>query len=180
VKYVGANAYSGYRPSITPSIFTRSPELQRKARIFLRRELQVFPFLSPNHTSFGIGDRRATNTEFLLEYIIAVLKVWDMKSHNEGQNMDLDQTEPGGGTGVGNGNGDGVGTGRAVQLVGDYLGRDVTRRLFRELEMWLRSPFQKLGEWDGSVQYGIECEGEKVAEDMREGRERERERSRER
>ena len=46
----------------------------------MRRELQVFGFLNPNNPSTGMNDRRANNAEFLLEYIVAILKKVDSES----------------------------------------------------------------------------------------------------
>lgn len=68
--HVGANRTSQYQ-HFTPSTFASNPTLQTRARIFLRRELRVFPFL----------DRRpaGANREFLVEYAVAVLKAHDPK-----------------------------------------------------------------------------------------------------
>lgn len=65
--HVGANAISGYR-DFTASEFAVSAELQSRARMFLRRELQVFSFLE------GEAVPRGGNREFLLEYVTAVLR----------------------------------------------------------------------------------------------------------
>jgi len=114
--HVGANRISQYR-TFTPSIFAACPALQTRARIFLRRELRVFPFL----------DRRpaGANREFLVEYVVAVLKSHDPKSAD----------------------------GRAGELLGGFLGREDAVLLLHELDAWLRSPFEKLEVWDERVQY---------------------------
>jgi hypothetical protein len=44
----------------------------------MRRELQVFEFLNPERSN-ETGDRRANNAEFLLEYIVAILKTVDIQ-----------------------------------------------------------------------------------------------------
>ncbi|KXT15492.1 hypothetical protein AC579_3399 [Pseudocercospora musae] len=62
---VGANRISQYQ-DFTVQDFATSAELQSRAKIFLRRELQVFTFLDNNP--------RAGNRGFLMEYIVAVLK----------------------------------------------------------------------------------------------------------
>lgn len=126
--HVGANAISGYR-NITPQTFASSPELIRKARIFIRRELKVFDFLNPDSTEHpmqgGQLDRRSTNAEFLLEYIIEILKVIQIKGSS----------------------------GQAEELLKDYLGRANAKLFLHELESWLRSPCERIMEWDQMVQY---------------------------
>jgi hypothetical protein len=120
--HVGANRISQYR-TFTPAIFASSPALQTRARIFLRRELRVFPFL----------DRRpaGANREFLVEYVVAVLKSHDPKSAD----------------------------GRAGELLGGFLGREDAGLLLHELDAWLRSPFERLEGWDEKVQYADSAEG---------------------
>jgi hypothetical protein len=63
---------------------------------------------------------------YLVEYIVAVLRGWDVKGAE----------------------------GRAQELVAEFLGRRSAALLLHELEAWLRSPFDALGEWDRQVQYG--------------------------
>jgi hypothetical protein len=120
--HVGANRVSQYR-TFTPSTFAASSALQTRARIFLRRELRVFPFL----------DRRpaGANREFLVEYVVAVLRSHDPKSAD----------------------------GRAGELLGGFLGREDAGLLLHELDAWLRSPFEKLEVWDEKVQYLDSDEG---------------------
>ncbi|EME78059.1 uncharacterized protein MYCFIDRAFT_110984, partial [Pseudocercospora fijiensis CIRAD86] len=67
---VGANRISQYQ-DFTVQEFATSPELQSRAKTFLRRELQVFTFLDSNP--------RAGNRGFLMEYIVAVLKSNELK-----------------------------------------------------------------------------------------------------
>ena len=115
--HVGANRISQYQ-TFTPASFAASPALQTRARIFLRRELRVFGFL----------DRRpaGANREFLIEYLVAVLKSNDPKGAD----------------------------GHAGELVKEFLGREDARLLLHELDAWLRSPYERLGAWDSHVQYG--------------------------
>ncbi|KAI9846542.1 MAG: hypothetical protein M1830_007448, partial [Pleopsidium flavum] len=63
--HVGTNRLSKFR-DLTPSLFTHDTELISRARTWIRRELQVFSFLT-------------NNAEFLLEYIIAILKTVDIQ-----------------------------------------------------------------------------------------------------
>ncbi|KAL3296499.1 DSBA-like thioredoxin domain-containing protein [Colletotrichum asianum] len=65
-------------------MFASDSELVSRARTFLRRELQVFEFLSPDNDARTpeadpVRRRRANNAEFLLEYIVAILKTVDMQ-----------------------------------------------------------------------------------------------------
>lgn len=115
--HVGANRISQYQ-TFTPASFAASPALQTRARIFLRRELRVFDFL----------DRRpaGANREFLIEYLVAVLKSNDPKGAD----------------------------GHAEELVKEFLGREDARLLLHELDAWLRSPYERLEAWDSHVQYG--------------------------
>lgn len=139
--HVGSNRHSGYRPagSITPDLFKRQPEHLSRARAFIRRELQVFDFLEPTSsllppdsengastTSHLITQprRRVTNREYLLEYIVSILQAIPLKG-SEGQ---------------------------AEELLAEYLGRVNARLFLHELESWLRSPFERLSDWDRAVQ----------------------------
>jgi hypothetical protein len=114
--HVGANRISQYQ-TFTPASFAASSTLQTRARIFLRRELRVFEFL----------DRRpaGANREFLIEYIVAVLKSNDPKGADS----------------------------HAEELVKEFLGREDARLLLHELDAWLRSPYERLEAWDSHVQY---------------------------
>jgi hypothetical protein len=114
--HVGANRISQYQ-TFTPASFAASSALQTRARIFLRRELRVFDFL----------DRRpaGANREFLIEYLVAVLKSNDPKGAD----------------------------GHAEELVKEFLGREDARLLLHELDAWLRSPYERLEAWDTHVQY---------------------------
>ncbi|CZT15265.1 uncharacterized protein RCC_12314 [Ramularia collo-cygni] len=108
--HVGSNCLSGYK-DFSPDDYTRSPELQSRTRTFLRRELQVFTFLG--------------NRDFLIEYIIAVLKKYHVKSAD----------------------------GRAEELLREFLGEANSKLLLHELQMWLRSSLPTLRAWDAKTQY---------------------------
>lgn len=121
--HVGANRISQYR-DFTCEDFARSTELQSRARVFLRRELKVFTFLDT------AAAPRGGNREFLLEYVVAILKTNELKGAN----------------------------GHAEDLLADYLGRENVRLLLHELEAWLRSPYTALDAWDRHVQYSTDRE----------------------
>ncbi|KAI2635613.1 hypothetical protein GGS26DRAFT_506068 [Hypomontagnella submonticulosa] len=125
--HVGSNQRSGYR-DLTPRVFESDPEMVSRARTWLRRELQVFEFLRTPPTVQSSDDamtrRRANNAEFLLEYIIAILKTVDIQGSQ----------------------------GQAEEMLKDFLGRDNTKLLLHELNNFLRSPWS-LEAWDRKVQY---------------------------
>jgi hypothetical protein len=147
---VGSNRLSKYR-ELTPQLFSRDEELVSRARKWIRRELQVFEFLNPDsvetsdrsdlvnndigtegrghierrHGEQRLAHRRANNAEFLLEYIIAILRTVDMKGS----------------------------AGQAEELLREFVGRANARLFLHELQSWLRSPYTNLGDWDRHVQY---------------------------
>ncbi|KZF21836.1 hypothetical protein L228DRAFT_248591 [Xylona heveae TC161] len=130
-RHVGSNRLSRFR-DLTPQMFCRDAELVSRARKWIRRELQVFAFLNPETTNgdgSGGGDeavsRRANNAEFLLEYIIAILKTVDIKDSG----------------------------GQAEDMLQEFLGRDNAKLFLHELRAWLRSPYVSLQDWDRAVQY---------------------------
>jgi hypothetical protein len=120
--HVGSNRLSRFR-DLTPELFGSDDELVSRARKWIRRELQVFEFLTPDHSSSS--DRRANNAEFLLEYIVAILKSVDTQSSG----------------------------GQAEEMLQEFLGRDNTRLFLHEMRAWLRSPYVALSDWDRAVQY---------------------------
>ncbi|KAL3482425.1 hypothetical protein BJX99DRAFT_217028 [Aspergillus californicus] len=131
---VGSNRLSQYR-EITPEMFNRDEELVSRARKWIRRELQIFEFLNPNVASGSqvtrpgqqrLESRRGNNAEFLLEYVIAILRTVDIKGS----------------------------AGQAEELLRDFLGRDNASLFLHELQAWLRSPYTSLEDWDRNVQYG--------------------------
>ncbi|KAF8866159.1 hypothetical protein BDZ45DRAFT_700781 [Acephala macrosclerotiorum] len=126
--HVGSNRVSRFK-DLTPSMFTQDAELVSRARKWIRRELQVFSFLSPDSSaaSGSSGDRRANNAEFLLEYIIAILKTVDIQGS----------------------------AGQAEEMLKDFLGRENTRLFLHEMRSWLRSPYTSLEDWDRNVQYHL-------------------------
>ncbi|KIW00399.1 uncharacterized protein PV09_08108 [Verruconis gallopava] len=121
--HVGSNSISGHR-NFTARTFSASLELQSRARIWIRRELGVFDFLNSVKGPNG-ATRRVNNAEFLLEYIIAMLKSVDIKDCS----------------------------GRAEHILGEFLGKSNARLFLHELEAWLRSPYCDVREWDAVVQY---------------------------
>jgi len=125
--HVGSNPMSRYR-NITPALFESEPELLSRARAWLRRELQVFEFLCTPTDAQSSGDtitrRRANNAEFLLEYIIAILKTVDIQGSQ----------------------------GAAEDMLSEFLGRENTKLLLHELRNFLRSPWS-IEVWDRKVQY---------------------------
>ncbi|KAJ5652078.1 hypothetical protein N7507_009504 [Penicillium longicatenatum] len=135
---VGSNRLSQYS-EVTPEHFNRDESLVSRARKWIRRELQVFTFLNPEAETDedrGRGrlprpgtqrleDRRANNAEFLLEYVIAILRTVDIKGS----------------------------AGQAEELLRDFIGRDHARLFLHELLAWLRSPYVSLEDWDRHVQY---------------------------
>ncbi|KAI1609081.1 hypothetical protein EDD37DRAFT_612382 [Exophiala viscosa] len=132
---VGTNRISRYR-ELTPESFVKDERLTSRARMWVRRELQVFDFLngeSAPSSSRATSDRRASNADFLLEYIIAILKSIDLKGS----------------------------TGQAEELLKDFLGRDNAGLFLHELEAWLRSPYERLKDWDRAVQYAIPAKVER-------------------
>lgn len=123
--HVGSNRFSGYR-DINPQMIARSADLQSRARMWIRRELRVFTFLHVE-VSGSSSDAATTtsNAEFLLSYIVSILKMVDIKASN----------------------------GHAENLLAEFLGRENSRLFLHELHAWLRSPYRKLEEWDEEVQY---------------------------
>ena len=127
---VGTNRLSQYR-EITPQSFNQDETLVSRARKWIRRELHVFEFLNPDNTgdgsnlSHGSTRRRAHNAEFLLEYIIAILRTVDIKGSG----------------------------GQAEDLLQEFIGRPNARLFLHELHAWLRSPYNSLEDWDRAVQY---------------------------
>ena len=122
--HVGSNRVSRFR-DLTPQLFARDEELVSRARKWIRRELQVFQFLSTDADEEEGMTRKANNAEFLLEYIIAILKTVDIKGSG----------------------------GQAEDMLQEFLGRDNTRLFLHELRAWLRSPYTSLEDWDRNVQY---------------------------
>jgi hypothetical protein len=87
----------------------------------------VFDFLSVDAPASVGHLRRAENAEFLLLYIISILKTVDIKGSS----------------------------GKAEELVGSYLGVENAKLFLHELEAWLRSPYINLEDFDRVVQYRI-------------------------
>ncbi|EEH41028.1 RING finger domain-containing protein [Paracoccidioides lutzii Pb01] len=132
---VGSNRLSQYR-ELTPQHFNEDTDLVSRARTWIRRELRVFAFLNPHSTegdgssttADNSGERTINNAEFLLEYIIAILRTVDIKGSG----------------------------GQAEELLQEFIGRDHARLFLHELQAWLRSPYNSLTDWDRVVQYDEE------------------------
>ena len=95
--------------------------------MWIRRELRVFEFLYSDNAggeSAGVT-RKAPNAEFLLEYIVAILKTVELKGS----------------------------AGQAEDLLQEFIGRENARLFLHELQSWMRSPHTSLEEWDRHVQY---------------------------
>lgn len=116
--HIGANRISQYR-DFTATGFASSSDLQSRARAFLRRELKVFSFLD------SASRPRGCNRDFLVEYIVAILKTNDPKGAN----------------------------GVAEELLSEFLGTENARLLLHELEAFLKSPYMTLVGWDKHVRY---------------------------
>lgn len=124
---MGSNRISRFR-DFTPATFARDTLLQARARTWIRRELRVFDFLSPDAAAAGPAVRRADNAEFLLEYTVSILKTLDVQGA----------------------------AGQAAELLREFLGREHAALFLHELRAWLRSPFARLEDWDRNVQYAGE------------------------
>ncbi|GAB7361296.1 hypothetical protein MBLNU230_g1355t1 [Neophaeotheca triangularis] len=74
--------------------------------------------------SFLDASRRGSR-EFLVEFVLGILRTQDLRGSEN----------------------------TAEDMLKDHLGRENARLLLHELETWLRSPFARLEEWDGGVQY---------------------------
>ncbi|KAK3486227.1 hypothetical protein B0T13DRAFT_159137 [Neurospora crassa] len=134
--HVCQTVISGYNQPQTPDQFATTPHLITRARLWIRRELQVFAFLSdpepiagPSGSTSNASERELTrrrnNAEFLLEYIIAILKTVDIQGS----------------------------AGQAEDMLADFLGRDHARLFLHELRSWLRSPAHSIVAWDKEVKY---------------------------
>jgi hypothetical protein len=112
-------------------MIANSADLQSRARAWIRRELRVFSFLHRDAAA-AASDSATTsgNAEFLLAYIVSIIKMVDMKASN----------------------------GHAENLLAEFLGRENSQLFLHELHACLRSPYMKLEEWDEHVQYNERSE----------------------
>lgn len=122
--HVGTNRTSRFR-NLTRTALATDEELIARARQWIRRELQVFDYLNEVVNHGAPITQRFNNSEFLLEYIIAIVKTVDLKGSS----------------------------GQAENLLYEFIGRDNARLFLHELEAWLRSPYSTLNDWDRHVQY---------------------------
>ena len=124
-RHTGSNRLSRFR-DFRPATVSCDADLLSRARKWIRRELQVFEYLSPKNDHPESSARRSNNAEFLLEYTIAILKTVDIKGSR----------------------------GQAEEMLLEFLGRDNTRLFLHELSAYLRSPYNSLEDWDRHIQYG--------------------------
>lgn len=125
--YVGNNRISRYR-NMTPAVFRADPTMVNRAKKWIRRELRALDPFHQYATATATGADRSTdlrNNEFLLEYILAILRHIDLKGS----------------------------AGQAELLLREQVGSRNARLFLHELENWLRSPFDSLEDWDAYVQY---------------------------
>lgn len=127
--HVGANAISGFR-NIDHSDITDSHTLRSKARMWIRRELSIFPFLLPgatacDHFDVNFPPPRVNNYDFLVEFVVGIVRYLDIKGSS----------------------------GTAEDLVVELLGLDRAKLFLHELNHWMRSPYTHLADWDREVQY---------------------------
>lgn len=124
--HIGSNRLSHFE-ELTPKRFIHDAELTARARKWIRRELRVFDFLAFPGQADTLRRPMTTqiNAEYLLEWIVAMLKSVEIKGSN----------------------------GQAEDMLQEFLGRDNARLFLHELRAWLRSPYSALQEWDRIVQY---------------------------
>jgi hypothetical protein len=127
--HVGSNRLSAYQ-DLTREKFRNDEHLVRRAKKWIRRELQVFSYLgrssnSEESVAASSVAQGSSNAEFLLSYIIAILKTVDIQSAG----------------------------GQAEDMLTDYLSRTDATLFLHELRAWLRSPYESLESWDSHVQY---------------------------
>ncbi|TGZ81172.1 hypothetical protein EX30DRAFT_371539 [Ascodesmis nigricans] len=94
--HVGSNRISRFR-NFAPRMVRDDEELQSRAKMWIRRELRVFKWTNEN-------------SEFILEYILAILKTIDIRSS----------------------------TGAAEDMLTEFLGRDNAKIFIHELHEFLR------------------------------------------
>ncbi|KAI9820850.1 MAG: hypothetical protein M1832_003483 [Thelocarpon impressellum] len=142
--HVGSNRLSRFR-DLTPGLFRNDEELVSRARKWIRRELQVFEFLGLGRARSeggGAAARALDNAEFLLEYVVAILKTVDLKGS----------------------------AGQAEEMLREFLGSENTSLFLHELGAWLRSPYTELEGWDRAVQYAAPPAKHTAGEGCLEGR----------
>ncbi|PHH85185.1 hypothetical protein CDD83_786 [Cordyceps sp. RAO-2017] len=134
--HIGSNPVSRYR-ELSRDTFLHDRDLQSRAQLFLRRELQVFTWLSSPYSddlvrvdgeslrSFQRRLQRAPSAEGLLAHILGLLRHFEIRGSDGSLEDDL----------------------------ATHIGRENTRLLLHELQSFLRSPYQSLEDWDGAVQY---------------------------
>ncbi|PWI72057.1 RING finger domain protein [Purpureocillium lilacinum] len=133
-KHVGSNPRSGYR-ELSRRDFQNAAVLER-ARTFLRRELRVFSWLTTpeadtmemlNGETYDFFERRkrVITVERMMGHILRLLQHFEIRGSDGG----------------------------LEDVVARHLGRENTQLLLHELHAFLRSPFERLEDWDRAVQY---------------------------
>ncbi|EPS44635.1 hypothetical protein H072_1389 [Dactylellina haptotyla CBS 200.50] len=112
--HMGVNRKSRFA-NYTPRSVRQDPELLSKAKAFIRRELEVF-------------DWTEANREWLVEYIIAIVKTVNLKGAE----------------------------GKAEDLLEEFLGREFAGVFIHELNAFLKSPFVRVRDFDGWAQYEMD------------------------
>jgi hypothetical protein len=142
--HVGSNRRQASRyTELDSRRFILEPELCRRAKLWMRRELMVFdtrPRPIGERVPYHLEEMRQPTGEeedvpiallrhatlpFLLEYMMAILKTFDTQGS----------------------------AGQAEEMLQEYIGRPNARLFLHELRSWLRSPYSTLEEWDQAVQY---------------------------
>lgn len=127
--HVGSNRISGYR-AINTTSFQQNEHLISRAESFIRRELSVFDICSDSSLNLSPSSstkKDPSDVESLLESIILTLRRVDLKDSS----------------------------GEVEQLLTRFLAEEYSRLFIHELQSWLRSPYERLEDWDRNVQYDI-------------------------
>ncbi|UNI17828.1 RING-type E3 ubiquitin transferase [Purpureocillium takamizusanense] len=133
-KHVGSNPHSGYR-ELSQRDFQDRAVLER-ARMFLRRELRVFGWLTTPEADtiemlngetqdFFERRKRVITVESMMGHILRLLQHFEIRGSDGG----------------------------LEDVVARHLGRENTQLLLHELHAFLRSPYERLEDWDRAVQY---------------------------
>lgn len=122
-RHIGSNPISGFR-NVTPDQIAEDTELQSKARTWIRRELRVFSFLTEP------SQQQPVNQEWLLEFIICILRTIDPRDMSDWAHHILTET----------------------------LGHENARLFLHELSSWMRSPFRYVKDWEDVMDYGRDME----------------------
>ncbi|KAL2117420.1 hypothetical protein VTJ04DRAFT_7080 [Mycothermus thermophilus] len=156
--HVGTNPLSGYRRVPSPTDFAYTPSLQSRARVWLRRELQVFS----SFTTLEPPDSQATTTTTTTDGVEPPLLIRDNPSASADSNpldvsysryrrrveftefiimtLGMYHLQDG--------------EGKLEESIRPELG-GYARQFLHELRNWIRSPATTLDEYDRLVQYPL-------------------------